>query len=228
MNNKCMMTTIITVLSLGILAGCGQNNTAVESEEPKPIIVEEAVEETVEEPVEEVAETEEPSVATPFLEDLEKYDSIVSTLTTNQYYAFASVGDGYDVLLVADEAFENGDGNMVAIDAVVYGIDNGTPCYAGAVWSDDAAYPIAVYDDLLIFGGSHRMTTANVIHAAVYVQKEAYEEVDEQGNTVYRLNEGDIDNIKTLEDESVLTEMFQTYDQAIALNFFQGEAEISK
>ena len=62
----------------------------------------EAVEEVKEEPVEEVAEAveEESSVSTPFLEDLEKYDSIISTLTKDQYYAFAAVGDGYDVFLV--------------------------------------------------------------------------------------------------------------------------------
>ncbi len=69
------------------------------------------------------------------------------------------------------------------------------------------------------------MAMANVIDCAVIVQKEAYEEFDEQGNATYFLNEGDIDNIKELEDNSVLTEMFDTYSQATVLNFFQGEAE---
>ena len=220
---KCLAAIIAAVLSVGMLIGCGKGNASEVKEEPK----QETVEEVKEEPVEEVAEAEEEesSITPPFLADLEKYDSIISTLTTDQYYAFADVGDGYDVLLVASGAYDNLDGNMAAIDATVYGLDNGEPCYAGSVWSDGTAYPIAVYENMLMFGGNHRMAMANVKDAAVIVQKEAYEEFDEQGNATYFLNEGDIDNIKELEDDSVLTEMFDTYSKAIVLNFFQGEAE---
>lgn len=224
---KCLGAIIAALLSVVMLMGCGKKAAEEVKEEPKQET--EVVEEVKEEPVEEVAEAqeEESSVSTPFLEDLEKYDSIISTLTKNQYYAFAAVGDSYDVLLVADGAFDNGDGNMAAIDATVYGLNNGRPCYAGNVWSDGTAYPIAVYEDMLMFGGNHSMTMANVIDASVIIQKEAYEEFDEQGNATYFLNEGDIDDIKELEDNSVLTEMFDTYNQAIVLNFFQGEAEPS-
>ena len=223
---KCLSTIIAALLSVGMLIGCGKDDASEVKEEPK----QETVEEVKEEPVEEVAEAveEESSVSTPFLEDLEKYDSIISTLTKDQYYAFAAVGDGYDVLLVADGAYDNGDGNMAAIDATVYGLDNGEPYYAGNVWSDGTAYPIAVYEDMLMFGGNHSMTMANVIDASVVIQKEAYEEFDENGNATYFLNEGDIDNIKELEDDSVLAEMFKTYSRATVINFFQGEAESSE
>ncbi|MDO4188330.1 MAG: hypothetical protein Q4D29_05005 [Lachnospiraceae bacterium] len=223
---KMAIAVSVAALSVGMLMGCGKKAASEVKEEPK----QEAVEEVKEESVEDVAEVEEEesSVNPPFLEDLEKYDSIISTLTTDQYYAFAAVGDGYDVLLVADGVYDNLDGNMAAIDATVYGLDNGKPCYAGNVWSDGTAYPIAVYEDMLMFGGNHSMTMANVIDSSVIIQKEAYEEFDEQGNATYFLNEGDIDNIKELEDNSVLTEMFDKYSQAIVLNFFQGEAEPSE
>ena len=225
---KWLGVIIAALLSATMLIGCGKDDASEVKEEPKQET--EAVEEVKEEPVEEVAEAqeEESSVSTPFLEDIEKYDSIISTLTKDQYYAFAAVGDGYDVLLVADGAFDNGDGNMAAIDATVYGLDNGKPYYAGNVWSDGTAYPIAVYDDMLMCGGNHSMTMANVIDASVIIQKEAYEEFDENGNATYFLNEGDIDNIKELEDDSVLAEMFKTYSQATVINFFQGEAESSE
>ena len=225
---KCLGAIIAALLSVGMLMGCGKKAVSEVKEEPKQ--ESEAIEEVKEEPVEEVTEAqeEESSVSTPFLEDLEKYDSIISTLTKNQYYAFAAVGDGYDVLLVADGAFDNGDGNMAAIDATVYGLDNGKPYYAGNVWSDGTAYPIAVYEDMLMCGGNHSMTMANVIDASVIIQKEAYEEFDENGNATYFLNEGDIDNIKELEDDSVLAEMFKTYSQATVINFFKGEAEASE
>lgn len=228
---KWSVVLFATALSVGMLVGCGKKSVSEVKEEPK----QESVVEVKEEPVGEVAveevvevEDEETSVTSPFVADLEKYDSIISTLTTDQYYAFADAGDGYDVLLVADGVFDNGDGNMAAIDATVYGIDNGEPCYAGSVWSDGTAYPIAVYENMLMFGGNHKMAMANVIEAAVIIQKEAYEEFDEQGNATYFLNEGDIDNIKELDDNSVLTEMFDTYSQATVLNFFQGEAEPSE
>ena len=219
---KWSVALLAAVFAAGMLMGCGKKAASEAKEEPK----QETVEEVKEEPVEEVTEVEEESSITPpFLADLEKYDSIISTLTTDQYYAFADAGDGYDVLLVASGAYDNGDGNMAAIDATVYGLENGEPCYAGSVWSDGTAYPIAVYENMLMFGGNHKMAMANVIDAAVIIQKEAYEEFDEKGNATYFLNEGDIDNIKELEDNSVLTEMFDTYSKAIVLNFTQGEAE---
>ena len=227
---KWSMAFLAAALSVGMLMGCGKKAASETKEEPKQEAVAETVEEVAEEPVEETAEVEdeETSINPPFLADLEKYDSIISTLTKDQYYAFAAVGDGYDVLLVADGVYDNLDGNMAAIDATVYGLDNGEPCYAGNVWSDGTAYPIAVYEDMLMFGGNHRMAMANVIDAAVIVQKEAYEEFDEQGNATYFLNEGDIDNIKELEENSALTDMYDKYNQAIVLNFFQGEAEPSE
>ena len=227
---KWSMAFLTAALSVGMLMGCGKKAASETKEEPKQEAVAETVEEVAEEPVEETAEVEdeETSINPPFLADLEKYDSIISTLTKDQYYAFAAVGDGYDVLLVADGVYDNLDGNMAAIDATVYGLDNGEPCYAGNVWSDGTAYPIAVYEDMLMFGGNHRMAMANVIDAAVIVQKEAYEEFDEQGNATYFLNEGDIDNIKELEENSALTDMYDKYNQAIVLNFFQGEVEPSE
>ena len=226
MTKKWSIAFLTAVLSAGMLMGCGQKAVSEAEEEPKVEAIEDVKEETAEEVAE--GEDEESSIMPPFLANLEKYDSIISTLTTKQYYAFADVGAGYDVLLVTDGVFDNGDGNMAAIDATVYGLDNGEPCYAGSVWSDGTAYPIAVYENMLMFGGNHKMAMANVIDASVIVQKEAYEEFDEQGNATYFLNEGDIDNIKELEDNSVLTEMYNTYSQAIVLNFFPGEAESSE
>lgn len=219
---NCLAVIAVLVISIGMLVGCGSNGTEDTKDEQKPEAIEEVKDEAV------VTEVEESLVVTPFLKDLELYESIISTLTSNQYYAFAGAGDGYDVLLVTDEVYDNGDGNMASINATVYGIDNGEPCYAGSVWSDGTAYPIAAYEDLLMFGGNHRMAMANVIDTAVIIQKEAYEEFDEQGNATYFLNEGDIDNIKELENDSILTEMYKAYGEAIVLNFFPGEAEESE
>lgn len=171
---------------------------------------------------EEETKIEEENVSSPFLADLEKYDSIISELTNEQYYAFAGIGEDYDVLLVADGVFDNGDGNMAAIDAKVYGIDNGQIYEAGSVWSDGTAYPLATYENSIMFGGNHNMKMACVRNAAVIIEREAFEEFDEQGNATYTYDDGDIDDIKTVEDDSVLSEMFEKYESATVINFFKA------
>lgn len=230
---KCSAVVLATVLSVGVLIGCGKKEESTATAEPVNEVVEEvketedAVEETAaEEAVEET--TEEENENPPFLANLEKYDSIISGLTSEQYYSFAAVGEDYDVLLVADGVFDNGDGNMAAIDAKVYGFGNDGKIYeAGNVWSDGTAYPIAVFDDkYLMFGGNHHMTMANVIDGSVVIQKEASEEFDEQGNATYSYNEGNIDDIREVEDDSILKEMYENYANAVVLNFFPDEAAV--
>lgn len=225
---KCLVAICAATLSIGMLAGCGKKE-ASEVKEPEP--VQEVVEEVKEPeaPVEEeiVEEEEAEAVTTPFLEDLEKYDSIISTLTTNQYYAFAEIGEeGYDALLVADGVYDNGDGIMAAIDAKVYGFGNDGQIYeAGNVWSDGTAYPLAVYEQRIMFGGNHHMAMAFVRDGSVVIEKEADEVFDEQGNATYSYNDGNIDNVIEVEDNSVLTEMYDIYAKATVINFFPGEAE---
>ena len=91
---KCLAVMSVGFLSVGMLMGCGNKAGNQVPEES----VEEAVEDAFEELVEDVDKIteEESTVTTPFLDDLEKYESIISTLTTGQYYAFADAGEDYD------------------------------------------------------------------------------------------------------------------------------------
>lgn len=223
---KVLVTILSATLAVGMLAGCGKKEEPVttEAEATTENTEVEAVEaEKTEEVVEANQEAE--KVTTPFLDDLEKYDSIISTLTEEQYYAFAPIGEDYDALLVADGVYDNGDGNMAAIDAKVYGFGNDGKIYeAGSVWSDGTAYPLAVYENSIMFGGNHHMAMACVRDGSVIIEKEADEVFDEQGNATYSYNEGNIDDIKEVEDDSILKEMYATYGKAIVINFFKGEA----
>ena len=227
MKNKKLLVLLAATMLIGIFAGCGKKEVPVANE---PALETEKAEESVE-PVKEeevVEEVEEDVVATPFLADLEKYDSIISTLTEEQYYAFAGIGEDYDALLVTDGVYDYGDGIMAAIDAKVYGFGSDGKIYeAGSVWSDGTAYPIAVYENSIMFGGNHRMAMACVRDGSVIIEKEADEVFDEQGNATYSYNEGDIDNIQEVEDDSILSEMFETYKNATVINFFRGEAEVA-
>lgn len=227
---KVYVATLSAVLGASILAGCGKKEATQTATEPEQNV--EKVEETVEEPVEEevvaVEEQETGTVVTPFLDDLEKYDSIISGLTKDQYYAFAEIGEDYDALLVTDGVYDYGDGIMAAIDAKVYGFGNDGIIYeAGSIWSDGTAYPISVYEKSIMFGGNHRMAMACVRDGSIIIQKEADEVFDEQGNATYSYNEGNIDDIREVPDDSILTEMFEMFGNATVVNFFQGEAEVT-
>lgn len=228
---KKIFTAILSAsLMIGVLAGCGQSGTLeVDGPELDMEEVEEKIKsgDTQEADVtdEEIAEQEaEEGVNPPFLADLETYDSIISGLSKDQYYAFAAVGDNADVLLVTDGVYDNGDGTMAAIDAKVYGVGNNGEVYeAGSIWSDGTAYPLSVYEDMLMFGGNHRVTMAKVIDGSVVIQKEADEVFDEQGNATYSVSDGNIDNIQEVEDDSVLKEMYEMYGNATVINFFQKD-----
>ncbi len=227
LTKKVAVAFLTAVLALGMLTGCGKKEeTVTEEQEISTENVE--TENTGKQEETTVVESAEETVTTPFLDDLEKYDSIISTLTTEQYYAFAPIGEDYDALLVTDGVYDNGDGNMAAIDAKVYGFgSNGVIYEAGSVWSDGTAYPLAVYENSIMFGGNHHMSMACVRDGSVIIEKEADEVFDEQGNATYSYNEGNIDDIREVEDNSILTEMYKTYEKAIVINFFKGEAEFT-
>lgn len=233
-SKKICVAIMAAVLTIGMITGCGKDKAPAQTvtEEVKEEVVEEvemktddSEETAIEEEV--VEEVQEEAVTTPFLDDLEKYDSIISQLTKDQYYAFAEIGEeGYDALLVTDGVYDNGDGNMAAIDAKVYGFGNdGTIYEAGSVWSDGTAYPLAVYENRIMFGGNHHMAKAFVRDGSVVIEREADEVFDEQGNATYSYNDGDIDNIIEVEDNSILSEMYDIYAKATVINFFQGEGE---
>lgn len=224
---RLYVVVVAAALAVGMLAGCGKKGAeVVDATAAETAETEATVENTEAESVEESADEVEDAVVTPFLNDLEKYDSIISTLTTEQYYAFAGISDNGDVLLVADGVYDNLDGNMAAIDAVVYDMNSDGEIFeAGSVWSDGTAYPLAVYEDKIMFGGNHHMTMACVKDGAVVTVKEASEIFDEQGNATYFYNEGNIDEEKEVSDDSILKEMYETYGQAVVINFFPGEQE---
>lgn len=223
---KSLTAAWLAILSAGMLMGCG-SGAVTQTEETTAQVEEDTTqtEEVAEQPeVNETAEEEEEGgVVTPFLDDMEKYESILSTVTTDQYYAFAAVGEGEDVLLVTDGVFENADGSLAAIDAKVYAFaDDGKIYEAGSVWSDGTAYPIAVADGHLMFGGNHHMSEATIMDGSVVVLQTAHEEFDEDGNATYSIMKDLEETI--VDDNSILTEMFDKYNNAIVINFTQGEA----
>ena len=115
MKKRIVLTLVAAVAAISLM-GCGITTTTTET-------------------------TEETGVTSPVVKATEQYDEVISQLNSDQWYAFADINKDYDVLLVADGTYDNLDGNMVTIDATLYGLDdNGKPFELGTVQSSGTAY----------------------------------------------------------------------------------------
>ena len=208
MNKKKYLAIIMaTVLGLTTFAACRKSNTDVAADDAEQDVVEDGDE----------------GVNPPFLTDLEMYDSVISNLSADQYYAFAGVAEDYDVLLVTDGVYDY-DGTTAAIDATIYGLDaDGKVIEIGSVESDGTAYPLSVYEDYLMFGGNHHMAMVFVDNGNMVTKKDADEVFDEEGNVTYYLFDYDNHFEGEVEDDSELVSMYDAFGEAIIINFNKAE-----
>lgn len=204
MKTKIIRNIILASVAVLTLAGCGK----------------------AEAPVETVEETSE--VVTPFLADMEKYDSIISELRGDQYYAFANICSDYDVLLVSDGAYDNLDGNMASIDATLYGFDeDGNVIELGTATSGGTAYPLALSDGYIVIANNSRVTVEYVSpEGSVIVKKELDISYDTDGNATYYYFDLDEDFDGQTEDESIYDEMYEIYNQAMVINFTPVDPDV--
>lgn len=201
---KRFITMTLLAVTASMFVGCSK--PAVETTVPETTVVETAV-------------TEE-TVATPFLNDLEKYDSVISNLKEDQYYAFADICKDYDVLLVADSVFDNGNGEMESISAKLYGLDENDKVFElGEVSSTGTAYPLAVYDGCLMFGGHHRVAEVFADGGSMITKKDASEEFDQTGAAKYFYFDLDEKFEGEVEDDSKFMAMWEDYEKATIISF---------
>lgn len=191
---KKSLTRIMTAaVAVMMLSGCGSNAKAT---------------------------ADEGSIKPPFQADIEMYDSVISGLKDNQYYAFADAGRDYDVLLVTDGVYEYDENTMGAIDATVYGLDpDGKVVELGTVFSDGTAYPISVYDGCLMYGGNHHMAMTFVKDGNFITKKHAEEVFDENGNATYGYFDYDEHFEGEVFNNSKLMEMYDNFGKATVINF---------
>lgn len=197
-----MMAAVTVMISL---VGCGKNAPAEKEEPSQEIVAEE-------------------TVVTPFLDDVEKYDSVISQLNAGQSYAFAAISEENDVLLVTDGVYEYEEGLKAAINATLYTLDEqGEVVELGKVFSEGTAYPLAVYEDCLMFGGNHHMGMIFVKDGNVVTKMDADEVFDESGNATYYYFGYEEHFEGEVEDNTKLTEMFDLYAKATVLSFQESE-----
>jgi hypothetical protein len=158
-----------------------------------------------------------------------RFDAIViDGLQDGQAYGFADISD-VDVLLVADNVYDNLDGNMVAMKADVYCINGSDEVVKyGTVESTDSAYPLYVTaDKCLMFGGNHKLTKVYVdIEAgAIITFQEFTETFNADGEATYHYLSMDEGIDEDVEDDSAHVAMLEQYETGTPVNFTTvGEA----
>lgn len=208
MKRKGFITITAFALSAAMLFGCSKPAAGTSAPETT------AVAETAAE------EKEESTIAPPFLSNLEKYDSVISKLSENDYYAFADICKDYDVLVVTDGVYDHGEGIMAAIHATLYGLDkDGKVFEFGIVSSEGTAYPLAVYDGCLMFGGNHHVGKVFTDGSNLITKMDAEETFDESGKAKYFVFDLDEKFEGEVEDNTKLVQLYDEYEKAVVLNF---------
>lgn len=199
---KIMAAAVVASVGMMALTGCGVNfNVSTET-----------------------THTEETGVSSPVAKAVEQYDEVISQLSGDQWYAFADINKDYDVLLVTDGTYDNLDGNMVTIDATLYGLDdNGKPFELGTVQSSGTAYPLAVYNQCIMYGGNHCMSMSFVDGGSMITKLYADEIFDSEGNATYSVFDYDEHFEGNVDDDTKLKEMYEMYGQATVINFTQAQ-----
>ena len=171
---------------------------------------------------------EESTLASRYEDDMARYQTVIDGLQDGQAYGFADISD-VDVLLVADNVYDNLDGNMVAMKADVYCINGSDEVVKyGTVESTDSAYPLYVTaDKCLMFGGNHKLTKVYVdIEAGAIITFEEFTETfDADGKAAYHYLSMDEGIDADVEDDSAHGAMLEQYETGTPVNFTTvGEA----
>ena len=131
--------------------------------------------------------------------------------------------DGTDVLLVCSMAYDNLDGNMAAIDAVVFGYDkNGAPFEIGKVCSGGTAYPLTVVDGKLFAGSNHWICKYALTDDKLMIMEDASVVYDEAGNGTYFYESedgGDYSNFDQAEAQKIYDKLYDEMSKGEIVNF---------
>ena len=149
------------------------------------------------------------------------FTQIVDKLSEGMGYTNEKIGQE-DVLLVSSGTYDNGDGNMAAIDAEIFYYKDGAPAYLGFAGAGGTAYPLAVLNGNLYAGGNHFMKKFTVSDGKLMIMEEAFENYDADGNATYVYGSddgGDYSDMSQDECKNILEGLFDEYSKAAVLNF---------
>ena len=138
-------------------------------------------------------------------------------LSDGMGYANATIGDT-DVLLVSSGTYDNLDGNMAAIDAVVFEYKDGAPYEVGKLCAGGTAYPLAVKDSVLYAGSNHWGIKYTIKDDELVISEKVYVEYggDEAESYTY---EREDETFGDAEAETKFHEFFEELADATIINF---------
>ncbi len=149
------------------------------------------------------------------------YDTVISSLTQEQSYAYVEIGeDALPLLLVADGTYDYGEGIQAAIACNVYYAWDGKVQDLGEIASDGTAYPISFDQDGIYTAGGHYVARylPDAQNKKLAVVEFASEVFDEDGNASYTSSNQEGEE-QTDGDSSVLDALFEKFGNAKAVDF---------
>ncbi len=188
MKNRFFTVLMVIGVTAMILAGCGNTEQAGTTNK---------TESTSEETVENAEET---YVTPPYEADLASYESIISTIPADYYYAFADMDEKNDALLVASPefCFDNLEGQKTSTEAWVYGFDkDGSIKEYGYVTSGGTAYPLSAKNGKLYYANHTTLWKAYIDEAAgemIVEETEDFEDYEDVIEVIFVPMGGDVDD----------------------------------
>ena len=139
-------------------------------------------------------------------------------LSNGMGYANEKVGDT-DVFFVSSGTYDNGDGNMAAIDATLFVYKDEGPAEIGKVDCGGTAYPLALKDGKLFVSSGHWISTYTVEDNQLVMTEKASVDFDSDGNETYSLETTEGVEDDPAKAEARFSEMFEEYGQAAVIGF---------
>lgn len=158
-------------------------------------------------------------------EDVSNIDDFIEGLEQGKWYAAVELSTTENpIILVADQAYDNGDGTMATIFADLYAFnEEGKIVKYGHLESTGTAYPLAASEGYLYYAGNHHISKMFVDEScsALLTKEDASEIFNEKGESTYYYFSLEDGFAGKVEDSSRLDKLFSEYTSAKVIAFTQ-------
>ena len=159
------------------------------------------------------------------LESITEYDQILEKLPVGAWYAQVQLGTAkHPILLVSENAYDNGDGTMASIYADLFAYnEEGKIVKYGTLESNGTAYPLAATENFFFQAGNHHVSNVYVGEddSAMLTKEDAVETFDKDGNAYYYYFSIDDSFAGAVEDDAKLMTLYQELSEAEVISFTQ-------
>lgn len=158
--------------------------------------------------------------------EIDTYDSMdefIAGLSEDKWYAIVNLStSGEPIALVADGAYDNGDGNMASIFADLYAYnEEGRIVRYGHLESTGTAYPLMYTEDCLFYAGPHHISKMYIEEScsALLTKESATEIYNDTGEPTYYYFSLEDGLSGKVENDSQINRLFHEYGKAQVISF---------